>query len=83
MSEKIRITGNQEKPTENTQYTGDTLPDTKTQGKNPVGKKPGNVFLDRMQRISAPRIRALRACLRKNRPVILDQKINFPYILGY
>ena len=24
----------------------------------------------------------LRACLRKNRPVILDQKINFPYILG-
>ena len=25
----------------------------------------------------------LRACLRKNRPVILDQKINFPYILGY
>ena len=27
--------------------------------------------------------RKLRACLRKNRPVILDQKINFPYILGY
>ena len=25
----------------------------------------------------------LRACLRKNRPVILDQKINFPYIPGY
>ena len=25
----------------------------------------------------------LTACLRKNRPVILDQKINFPYILGY
>ena len=25
----------------------------------------------------------LRACLRKNRPVISDQKINFPYILGY
>ena len=41
-------------------YTGDTLPETKTQCKNPVGKKkPGNVYLDRMQRISAPRIRAL------------------------
>ena len=40
-------------------YTGDTLPDTKTRGKNRVAqKKPGNVFLDRMQRISAPRIRA-------------------------
>ena len=25
----------------------------------------------------------LRVCLRKNRPVILDQKINFPHILGY
>ena len=25
----------------------------------------------------------LRACLRKNRPVISDQKIDFPYILGY
>ena len=25
----------------------------------------------------------LRACLCKNRPVILDQKINFPYFLGY
>ena len=25
----------------------------------------------------------LRACLRKNRPVISDPKINFPYILGY
>ena len=28
-------------------------------------------------------LHVLRACLRKNRPVILDQKINFPYILGY
>ena len=25
----------------------------------------------------------LMACLRKNRPVISDQKINFPCILGY
>ena len=33
-------------------YNVDTLPNTKTRGKNPVGqKKTGNVLLDRMQRI--------------------------------
>ena len=58
-----------------------------------------NVFLLTLMRILPPKngltgapyttpfhgvtLSSLRACLRKNRPVILDQKINFPYILGY
>ena len=33
-------------------------------------------------RLDSEKVSFLRACLRKNRPVISDQKINFPYILG-